>query len=96
MSTSLVPGDRSALSEPGPELSQGPITCNSYGFTWPCQVLAVIHRIFIVTLGLGCPAACGVLIPRPGIKPASLALKGRFLTTGPPGKSWAITFEPHQ
>ena len=26
--------------------------------------------------------------PRPGIEPASPALAGRFLTTGPPGKSW--------
>ena len=27
-------------------------------------------------------------LPRPGIKPVSLALPGRFLTTGPPGKSF--------
>ena len=33
------------------------------------------------------PRLCGVLVPRPGIKPASLALVGRCLTTGPPGKS---------
>ena len=26
-------------------------------------------------------------LPRPGIEPTSLALAGRFLTTGPPGKS---------
>ena len=26
-------------------------------------------------------------LPRPGIKPMSAALAGRFLTTGPPGKS---------
>ena len=26
-------------------------------------------------------------LPRPGIKPVSPALAGRFLTTGPPGKS---------
>ena len=25
-------------------------------------------------------------LPNPGVKPASLALQGRFLTTGPPGK----------
>ena len=29
----------------------------------------------------------GILVPRPGIEPASPALRGRFLTTGPPGKS---------
>ena len=31
--------------------------------------------------------ACGILVPRPGIEPASSALEGGFLTTGPPGKS---------
>ena len=30
---------------------------------------------------------CGILVPWPGIKPTSPALEGRFLTTGPPGKS---------
>ena len=35
---------------------------------------------------LSCPAACGILVPRPGIEPASPALKGGFFTTGPPGK----------
>jgi len=38
-------------------------------------------------LGLSCPAACGILVPYPGVKPASPALEVRFLTTGPPGKS---------
>ena len=33
-----------------------------------------------------CSVACGILVPRPGIKPASPALEGGFLTTGPPGK----------
>ena len=37
--------------------------------------------------GLHCPATCGILVPRPGIKPKSPALEGGFLTTGPPGKS---------
>ena len=36
---------------------------------------------------LSCSEACGILVPWPGIKPASPALQGRFLTTGPPGKS---------
>ena len=30
---------------------------------------------------------CGILVPRPGIEPASPALEGGFFTTGPPGKS---------
>ena len=37
--------------------------------------------------GLSCPTACGILVPRPRIKPASPALEGGFFTTGPPGKS---------
>ena len=37
--------------------------------------------------GLSCPAACGILVPRPGMEPASPALEGGFFTTGPPGKS---------
>ena len=36
---------------------------------------------------LSCPAACGILVPQPGIEPAFPALEGGFLTTGPPGKS---------
>ena len=30
--------------------------------------------------------ACGVLVPRPGMKAEPPAWEGRFLTTGPPGK----------
>ena len=30
---------------------------------------------------------CGILVPQPGIRLASPELEGRFLTTGPPGKS---------
>ena len=36
---------------------------------------------------LSCPTACGILVPRPGIEPASPPLEGGFFTTGPPGKS---------
>ena len=31
--------------------------------------------------------ACGILVSPPGIEPGSPALHGKFLTTGPPGKS---------
>ena len=42
----------------------------------------------VVVRGLSCPAtAYGILVPRTGIEPVSPALEGRFLTTGPPGKS---------
>ena len=32
-------------------------------------------------------AACGILVPQPGIEPTSPALQGGLLTTGSPGKS---------
>ena len=41
----------------------------------------------VVALRLSCSTACGILVPSPEIKPTSPALEGRFLTTGPPGKS---------
>jgi len=41
----------------------------------------------VVAWGFSCPKVCGILVPWPGIEPVSLALEGRFLTTGPPGKS---------
>ena len=43
----------------------------------------------VVAQGFSCPGAYGILVPGPGMKPASPALEGGFLTTGPPGK-------PHQ
>ena len=41
---------------------------------------------------LSCPEACGILVPQPGIEPASLPLENRFLTTGPPVKSLGSHF----
>ena len=38
-----------------------------------------------LSCGLSCPPACGILAPRLGIKPASPALEGEALTTGPQG-----------
>ena len=32
--------------------------------------------------GLSCPVARGILVPQPGIEPASLTLEGRFVTAG--------------
>ena len=37
--------------------------------------------------------ADGILAPLPGIKPATSALEGEVLTTGPPGKSPLLNFE---
>ena len=36
--------------------------------------------------GSSCPEGSGILVPWPGTEPASPALQGGFLTTGPPGK----------
>ena len=46
-----------------------------------------------VVVVCSCPAARGILVPWPGIKPASSALQDGFLTTGPPGKSlgWLVS-----
>ena len=44
---------------------------------------------------LGCPTACGILVPRPGIEPISLALEDIFLTTESPGKSHGKLFLEH-
>ena len=52
---------------------------NTYLFIW-------LHWVFVSACGLSCPEACGILIPQPGIEPASPALEGRFLTTGPTRK----------
>ena len=41
----------------------------------------------VAARGLSCPAACGILVPQPGMEPTSPALEGGFLTTGPPEKS---------
>ena len=57
-----------------------------------CGVQALLLRhasSAVLVHGLNCPAACGILVPRPGIEPASPALEGGFFTTGPPGKSQA-------
>ena len=47
--------------------------------------VVVVHR-------LSYPKACEILVLQPGIKPMSSALPGRFLTTGPPGKSLKLAF----
>ena len=47
---------------------------------WPVGSVVVVH-------GLSCPVACGIFILQPGMEPMSPALRGGFLTTGPPGRS---------
>ena len=52
------------------------------------QAFLSLQRVgcLVVARRPSCPVACGTLVPRPGIEPMFLALEGRFLTTGPPGK----------
>ena len=57
------------------------------GLSWGTQDLPLQLEVFLgVAHGLNCSAACGILVPPPGIEPESPALQGGFLTTGPPGK----------
>ena len=44
-----------------------------------------MHKLCVCRCS-SCSEACGILIPQPGIQPASLALQGGFLTIGPPEK----------
>ena len=46
----------------------------------------------VMAQGLSFSLACGILVPRLGIKLASSAFQGRFLITGPPGKSPTMIF----
>ena len=48
--------------------------------------------LFYVWGFFGCEA-CEILAPRPGTEPASPALEGEILTTGPPGKSLQWTLD---
>ena len=47
----------------------------------------------VVECGLNSYAACGILVPRPGIKPAFPALQSGFLNSGPLEKSFLNIFE---
>ena len=59
--------------------------------TWDLSLRCVSSLVWclglVVVLGLSCSVASGSLVPEPGIEPSSSALEGRFLTTGPSGKS---------
>ena len=57
--------------------------------TW--DLLSRCAGFSLVVCRLSCPTAHGILVPGPGIEPASPASAGGFLTTGPPGKSQLIS-----
>ena len=62
-------------------------------FLWLRDSTVVLHGLWSTGVSvieahrINCLVACGILVPRPGIEPASPALQGRFLITGPPRKS---------
>ena len=51
------------------------------GLCWSTRVLPTAG-------GFSCPKPCGISVSQPVIEPASPALEGGFLNTGPPEKSW--------
>ena len=67
------------------------------GLLSSCGAQAPKHTGSVVAVRrLSCPAGCGILVPRPGMEPASPVLEGGFLTTGPPGKSHDfVSFSSH-
>ena len=55
--------------------------CSAQPFQlWCVDSVVLLHE-------LNCSTACGILVPQPGIEPASSELQGGFLTTELPGKS---------
>ena len=56
--------------------------------TWAPECVGSV----VAASGPSCPAACGILVPQPGMQPASPALQDGFFTTGPPGKSHILTY----
>ena len=75
---------------------------NSVHLSWTTvkSLLNLLQYCFCFTFWFFGPEACGILAPRPGIEPASSALEGEVLTTGPPGKSPKFCLkslhQPHQ
>ena len=51
-----------------------------------------LYFLYVFGCVLVAPCHVGFLAPRPEIKPVSPALEGRFLTTGPAGKSQELHF----
>ena len=78
--------------EDDPDLSMPSVFFLFYGFYlfWLYWIFPVA-QVLPCSTSLSCPAACGILAPWPGIEPGSPALQGRFLTTGPPGKSHVLS-----
>ena len=60
-----------------------------------CIICPALYHISLKKFFWLCHTACVILVPRPGIEHVSPALAGRFLTSGPPGKSPVLVFKLH-
>ena len=68
--------------------------CGTQDLLWHMDTGSRSFGLSSCSIGLGCSTTCGMLVPRPGIEPISPAVQGRFLTTGPPGKSPTVSVKP--
>ena len=64
-----------------------------YLFIGCIRSLLRCRNLSLVAYGLSCPIACGTVVPRPEIEPASPALENGFLSTGPPGKAHRLVLQ---
>ena len=69
------------LAAPGLSCSTWDLCCLMRDLLLWCTGSLVVARRF------SCSTAHEILVPWPGIEPASRALQGKFLTSGPPGES---------
>ena len=70
--------------------------CSLSGLCWvfiAASRLLIAMPALAAVPGFSCSGACGVLVPRPGDKPTSLALEGRFSATGPQGSHMLLQDE---
>ena len=73
---------------------------NQITFFWVLVLKCIIGRVkegmsfffLYIYIFWPCRAACGILVPRPGIEPMPRALGVQRKSTGPPGKSLYFTF----
>ena len=79
-------------------LSRAPLYLQQAGLLLAVASLVAEHGLqstrasVFVARGLSCSEACGILVRRPGMETMSAVLAGRFLTTGPSGKTPASVF----
>ena len=74
------------LSSCGVQVFSSLVVARGLCSLWHVGSLIEAANSVVVARGFSCPAACGILVPHPGIEPASPALEGGFFNTGPPGK----------